>query len=178
MAVAKESQVPIGGVEQLEATPGILRGLLEPLTEEDAAWKPAPDRFSIAEALEHLSHVEGHCFRLRLDKAMEQDGADWDPYDQEELAASGQYSGRNAEDSFDHWEEQRESNVAFLLDLPAEAAARSGMHRQLGRITVAELVAEWAFHDLGHIRQIAELIRARKYYPNMGPFQGQYRVNP
>ena len=178
MAAADESAPPIPGLEQLEATPEILRGLLEPLDEEDANWKPAPDRFSIAEVLEHLSHVEGHCFRLRLDQAMERDGADWEPYDPEALSAAGQYSGRNAEDSFDHWEEQREDNVAFLLGLPAEAASRHGIHRKLGRITVAELVAEWAFHDLGHIRQICELIRARKYYPRMGPFQGQYRVNP
>jgi hypothetical protein len=178
VAAAKEPASSIPGVEQLEATPGILRVLLEAITAEDAAWKPAPDRFSIAEVLEHLSHVEGHCFRLRLDTAMERDGAEWEPYDPEPLAAAGQYSGRDPEDSFDHWEEQREDNVAFLQGLPAEAVSRYGMHKKLGRITVAELVAEWAFHDLGHIRQIAELIRARKYYPSMGPFQGQYRIHP
>ena len=42
-------------VGQLEATPEILRGLMRELTEEDARWKPAPDRFSVAEVLAHLS---------------------------------------------------------------------------------------------------------------------------
>jgi hypothetical protein len=165
-------------MEQLEASPAILRALLAPLTEEDANWKPAPDRFSIAEVLEHLSHTEGHCFRLRLDLAMERDGAAWEMYDPELLAAGGQYSGRSAEDSFDHWEEQREDNLAFLKGLPADAGSRHGVHSRLGRVTVAEQVAEWAFHDLGHIRQIAELIRARRYYPALGPFQRQCEVKP
>ena len=136
------------------STPEILRVLLASLTDADANWKPAPDRFSIAEVIEHLSHVEGHCFRLRLDQALERDGADWEPYDPEVLAAAGQYL------------------------IPEDAAARHGKHRKMGRITVGELVAEWAFHDLGHIRQIAELARARKFYPLMGPFQKQYRINP
>ena len=41
-------------VGQLEATPEILRGLMRELTDEDARWKPAPDRFSVAEVLAHL----------------------------------------------------------------------------------------------------------------------------
>ena len=50
----------VPAVGQLEATPEILRGLMRELTEEDARWKPAPDRFSVAEVLAHLSHSEGH----------------------------------------------------------------------------------------------------------------------
>ena len=38
---------------------GILRALLSGLSEEQAASKPSPDRFSVAEVLRHLSHVEG-----------------------------------------------------------------------------------------------------------------------
>ena len=178
MGAAKRPATWIPGVEQLAATPDILRALLTPLTVEDVEWKPAPGRFSIAEVLEHLSHVEGHCFRLRLDAALAEDGAAWEPYDPDALAATGQFSGRDAGDSFDHWEDQRDDNVAFLKGLAEDAAARHGMHAKLGRITLGELVAEWAFHDLGHIRQIAELIRACRYYPGMGPFQSQYKISP
>ncbi|HWQ53159.1 MAG TPA: DinB family protein [Bryobacteraceae bacterium] len=178
MAAAKPPELPIPGVEQLESTPEILRVLMTSVTEEDALWKPAADRFSIAEVLEHLSHVEAHCFRLRVDLTVEQNGAAWEPYDPEGHAAAGHYSGRDPEESFAHWEEQREDNVEFLKSLPADAVSRHGIHRTLGRVTLGELVAEWAFHDLGHIRQIAELIRARKYYPSMGPFQKQSKVKP
>jgi hypothetical protein len=168
----------VNGLEQLEITPEILRALMSGLTEEDALWKPAPDRFSIAEVLEHLSHVEGHCFRARLDTAMAEDEPAWQPYDPETYSAAGQYSGRDPEESFAHWEEQREDNLELLSDLPEGFEERAGVHPEMGRITLAEMVAEWAFHDLGHIRQIAELVRARKYYPLMGPYQTQYTVKP
>jgi hypothetical protein len=166
------------GIGTLEATPEILRGLLASVTEEQTLWKPAPDRWSIAEVLEHMSHVEGHGFRVRAEKMVKEDNPELEVYDQEALAADGQYSDREAEDSFDHFEEQREDNVAWLTSLPARMVSRTGQHRELGTITLGQLLNEWAFHDLGHVRQIAEIVRALVYYPNMGPFQKYYKVNP
>jgi hypothetical protein len=166
------------GVDQLESTPEILRLLMGGLSEEDTQWKPAANRWSIAEVLEHLSHVEGHCFRTRVERMVSENNPAIEPYDQEAYFAAGQYSGREAEDSFDHFEEQRELNLEYLHELPATAASRTGAHPELGVMTVSNLMNEWAFHDLGHIRQIAEIIRALKYYPNMGPLQSQYKVNP
>ena len=163
------------GLGHLEATPEILRMLMEGLSQEDANWKAAPNRFSVAEVLEHLSHVEGHCFRTRVQRMVEEDNPRIESYDQEAYFAAGQYSGRIAEDSFDHFEEQRELNVAYLRELPAAAADRTGAHDELGTIAVSQVLNEWAYHDLGHIRQIAEIVRALKYYPRMGPFQSQYK---
>jgi hypothetical protein len=166
------------GLNQLRNTPEILRLILAGISDEEARWKPAADRFSIAEILEHLSHVEGHCFRARVEQAVEQAGPVWEAYDQDALAAAGQYSGRDPEDSFDHFEEQREDNIEFLEGLPDGAGERKAQHAKLGTITISELLNEWAFHDLGHIRQIAEIVRALKYYPNMGPFRAQYTIRP
>jgi hypothetical protein len=33
-------------------------------------------------------------------------------------------------------------------------------------------------HDLGHIRQVAELMRARKYLVGAGPLGKEYRLKP
>jgi len=60
-------------LEMLEATPEILRGLMCEISDEDARWKPAADRFSIAEVLAHMSHSEGHCYGMRLDRFMAED---------------------------------------------------------------------------------------------------------
>jgi hypothetical protein len=166
------------GIGQLEATPEILRLMMEDLSEEDANWKPGPHRFSIAEALEHLSHVEGHCFRTRVERITNEEDPAIEPYETEAYFAAGQYSGREAEESFAHFEEQRELNIEYLRGLPDSVAARTGAHRLLGVITIAHVMNEWALHDLGHIRQIAEIIRALKYYPQMGPFQSEYKLNP
>lgn len=165
-------------IAQLEATSEIVRALLNGITPEQAQWKPAPDRFSLAEVLEHLSHVEGHYFRAPLERMVDEDHPAVEGYDQNAYAAAGQYSGRDPEDSFDHWEEQRESNVEYLRSLPAAAATRTGAHRRLGTFTVMELVNEWAFHDLGHVRQIAELVRSILFYPGMGPSRSEYTIRP
>ena len=166
------------GLDQLESTPEILRLLMGGLSEEDTKWKVAANRWSIAEVLEHLSHVEGHCFRARVELMVSQDNPAIEPYDQDAYYAAGQYSGRDAEDSFDHFEEQRELNLEYLRELPDAAGNRTGVHGKLGAMTVSDLMNEWAFHDLGHVRQIAEIIRALKYYPGMGAFQKFYKVNP
>jgi hypothetical protein len=166
------------GLAQLEITPEILRLLLEDLTEEEANWKPAPDRWSIAEVIEHLSHVEGHGFRSRMDQMTESTLPEILEYDQEALAAEGQYSGRDVEDSFDHWEDQREANIEFLRGLDESVVSRQGKHERLGIITIGDLLNEWAFHDMGHIRQILELLRSYRHYPKMGSFKSVYHPAP
>jgi hypothetical protein len=39
------------------------------------------------------------------------------------------------------------------------------------------MLHEWAMHDLGHIRQIAELVRAR-LQPGAGPLGRDYKLRP
>ena len=72
----------------------------------------------------------------------------------------------------------RREILDFLQNVPASAAARTGHHSELGAITVAHMLNEWASHDLGHIRQIAELYRARAFHPHAGPFQKYSNPKP
>jgi uncharacterized damage-inducible protein DinB len=164
-------------IEHLSVTPEILRLVMTGVTEEQARRKPTPDRWSIAEVLEHLSHVEAHGFRHRLDRMLAAKTADMpelEPYDQEEYAAQGAYSDRDAEESLAHWEEQRDNNVEVLRALDSSALMRQGRHTKAGIVTVGDLIHQWAFHDLGHVRQIAELVRMEMYYPGLGPFSMYY----
>lgn len=165
-------------IDQLAASPEILRLIMAGLSEDQARWKPAPDRWSIAEVVEHLSHAEGHLFRSRLDAILEQENPEFLPYDTDEYSTDGTYSERDAEESFAHWEEQREDNVRLLEDLEAESLARRARHSVLGAFTLGNLLNEWAYHDLGHVRQIAEIVRTLIYYPEMGPFKAEYQPRP
>ena len=36
---------------------------------------------------------------------------------------------------------------------------------EVGEITLSNMLYEWTLHDLGHVRQIAELVRARNTWP-------------
>ena len=145
-------------LDLLEETPGTLRGLMRELSHEDAAWKPAPDRFSVAEVLAHLSHSEGHCYRMRVDRFLNEEMPEFEPDDAQMYLDL--YREADAEDSFDHFEEQRDTNMEFLRTLPRAAGERRAMHKEAGEITLQQMLHEWAMHDLGHIRQIAELVRA------------------
>lgn len=163
-------------LDLLESTPDILRGLMSEVTEEDVRWKPAPDRFSIGEVLAHLSHSEGNCYRARLDRFLNEEMPEFERDDAQFHLE--RYAAADPEDSFDHFEEQRESNVEFLRELPEEAGEKRAIHKEAGEITLANMLHEWALHDLGHIRQIAELVRARRYLPGAGPFARDYELKP
>ena len=169
----EDNRLPAVG--QLEATLEILRGLMRELNEEDARWKPAPDRFSIAEVLAHLSQSEGD-YRLRLNRFMNEERPELEP--DEAQFHLDEYRNADPEDSFDHFEEQRESNVEFLRNLPEGAGEHRAIHKEAGEITMAQMLHEWAMHDLGHIRQIAELVRARKHLAGAGELEKSYRLKP
>jgi hypothetical protein len=172
--IKKQNGLPC--LDLLEATPDILRSLMCELSSEDAQWKPAQDRFSVAEVLAHLSHSEGCCYRMRVDLFMTEDMPELEPDDAQMYLDL--YRGRNAEEEFAHFEEQRGTNIEFLRGLPAGAEDRRAFHKEAGEITLAQMLHEWALHDLGHIRQIAELVRARRYLAGAGPLGDSYQLKP
>lgn len=163
-------------LDLLEATPAILRGLMSEISEEDARWKPADDRFSIAEVLCHLSHSEGHCYGARVERFLSEDLPEFEPDDAQMYLEV--YKHADPEDDFEHFEDQREANIELLRGVPAEAGQRKALHRAAGEITLSQMLHEWALHDLGHIRQIAELVRARKYLAGAGPLGADYALKP
>jgi hypothetical protein len=163
-------------LDLLAATPAILRGLMTGISAEDARWKPAADRFSIAEVLSHLSHSEGQCYGARLDRFLTEEMPEFEPDDAQmhlEL-----YRNADPEEEFRRFEDQRETNIELLRELPAETGERKATHKAAGEITLSQMLHEWALHDLGHIRQIAELVRARKYLAGAGPLGEDYRLKP
>ena len=163
-------------LDLLEATPAILRGLMSEISDEDARWKPAEDRFSIAEVLSHLSHSEGDCYRSRVDRFLREEMPTFEPDDaQMHLEV---YKNADPEESLRHLEGQRHTNIELLRGLPAEAGSRKARHRAAGEITLSQMLHEWALHDLGHIRQIAELVRARKYLAGAGRLGEEYNLKP
>jgi hypothetical protein len=164
-------------LDLLQATPQILRGLMAGLSHDDVRWKPAPDRFSIGEVLAHLSHSEWHCYRTRVDQFMSGERPELEP--DEASFHLELYRNADPEDAFDHFEEQRKTNIEYLRGLPASAGRRVAYHKGAAtEITLQNMLHEWAMHDLGHVRQIAELVRARKHWEGAGPLNADYKLRP
>jgi hypothetical protein len=170
----EENELPC--LDMLDATPDLLRGLMSDLSHEDASWKPAPDRFSVAEVLAHLSHSEGHCYRMRLDRFLTEERPEFEPDDAQMYLEL--YRDADPEDAFDHFEGQRENNVEFLRTLEASDGERKALHKSAGEITLNNMLHEWALHDLGHVKQVAEIVRARKYLAGAGPLGQGYNLKP
>jgi hypothetical protein len=113
---------------------------------------------------------------MRLDRLLSEERPEFEPDDAQMYLDL--YRNADPEDAFDQFEEQRENNVDYLRELPASAGGRGAIHKEYGEITLSQMLYEWALHDLGHIRQIAELVRARKYLGGAGPMGREYQLRP
>jgi UDP-N-acetylmuramate dehydrogenase len=174
--VGFEERLP--ALDTLAANVRIIDELIACLSPEDLDWRPAPNRWSVAEVLMHLAHCEEVCFVRRTRDMLEQPDPALAPYTVEEFTAADWGFNGDGLAALARLRELRRGILDILETQPLSAGSRAGVHPDLGRITLAELLNEWAFHDLGHIRQIAEIARARRFYPEMGPFRPLYKVNP
>jgi hypothetical protein len=171
--VGFEEQLP--GLDHIRATPHVIQGLLTGLEGAELRWKPSPERWSIEQVLAHLAEAERDCYLYRLQRIL----AERDPEVQAIGPSDPQPSpGRFALATLEEFLALRRESVDLLEGLPVEAMERGAIHSAVGRIKLAHMLNEWAFHDIGHIRQIAELVRAVRYYPHLGPYQPAYNVNP
>ncbi|MGB8801516.1 MAG: DinB family protein [Candidatus Acidiferrales bacterium] len=175
---ATPSPDALPGLAVLEQTPIIIEKIVWAASDEQLHWKPAPDRWSISEVLAHLADVEVAGFRERIQKMLEQKNPELDAYDQNAAYAAGRYSAAKARENLKKFCHERDRSLSALRYVPAGVLARTGQHAKIGPITVGQLMNEWAFHDLGHIRQIAELYRSRAFHPYIGPFQQFYTIKP
>ena len=165
-------------VKLLKATPGTLRSMLSVLTPEQMTWNPSAGRWSVSEVIAHMLDVERRNIRLRAQLIANEDNPTFTDYDQNAEYAKGTYSGREGGEVFEEFCREREASLTWLETLPLESWQRPGRHHDVGEIRLVNMINLWAFHDLGHIRQIAELTRAQVCWDGMGPMQHYYSVNP
>lgn len=175
---ATPSPHTLPGLAVLEQTPIIIEKIIWAATDEQMNWKPAMDRWSIGEVLAHMADVEVVGFRDRIQHMLDKENPRLESYDQNAAYASGKYSSGKAREQLKKFCHERDRTLSWLRYVPATMVARTGQHSDLGPITIGQLMNEWAFHDLGHIRQITELYRSRAFYPSMGSFQRYYTVKP
>lgn len=175
---AAQKPAALPGVAVLEQTPIIIEKLVSLGSEEQWQWKPSMERWSISEILAHLADVEVAGFRERIERMAQTDMPQLAAYDQNAQYKAGRYTSGKAREHLKVFCHERDRSLSWLRYLPESVVARKGQHEAFGVISVAQLMNEWAFHDLGHIRQIAELFRSRAFFPLMGPFQKGYTIKP
>jgi hypothetical protein len=174
MSPRASSNLP--GISLLEQTPIIIEKILLDVPDSTLGWKPAIDRWSISEVLAHMTEYD-QIFRERIKRIAQENNPAIESYDQNVSYAAGKYVGLGREHlrNFCH---ERDRSLSLLRYLPDAAIGRAGTHAKIGTVTISDHLNDWAFHDLGHIKQIAELYRARQFYPKMGAYKNYYTVKP
>jgi uncharacterized damage-inducible protein DinB len=162
-------------IEILATTPEKLRREIGQISLRQMKTRPAEGKWSVQEILAHLEDAEEHGFRARIGAMIKTDRPFLAPFDQEKRAVELHYNRTDPYRSLNSLSRQRRANVRWLRTLRPSQLKRKGVHHQVGEMSVEEYVFEWAFHDLGHLKQILE---TRRYalYPRMGNMKAYYHL--
>jgi hypothetical protein len=161
-------------ISLLEKTPAILETLLRDVPTDILDWKPAADRWSISEVLAHMLLIE-QLYGDRAKRIVVDSNPTLAKYEEPDRFQLRKKPGRQYLEDF---VALRQAHFFFWHGIPSAAGSRTGVHPEMGAVTLLQLLNELANHDLGHLRQIAELYRAKAFYPHAGPFQRYSNPKP
>ncbi len=162
-------------LEILATTPQKLKLEISTLSQREMRTRPATDKWSVQEVLAHLADVEEFGMRARVADMIDSDNPDLPSFDQEARAIELKYDTIDPHRSLASLVLQRRTNLKWLRKLRPAQLKREGEHQTVGKISVEELITEWAFHDLGHLKQILE-IKRYALYPRMGNMRAFYEL--
>jgi len=160
----------------LQSTPDKVRREVAAMSPREIRTRPAPGKWSVQEILAHLADIEGPGFRGRIEAILSQDHPLLPSFDQEARAVERHYGRTNPRRTLDSWARQRRANLQWLKTLRPAQLKRRGTHEKMGEMSAEEFVYEWAFHDLGHLKQILEVKRCA-LYPRIGNMRNYYKLS-
>jgi predicted component of type VI protein secretion system len=163
-------------LEILATTPEKIRREIAPLTPRELKTRPVPHKWSVQEILAHLEDVEEVAMRARVTAMVEQDKPVLHSFDQEARVVEMRYDQKDPRRTLAAFTRQRRANARWLRKLRPAQLKRKGLHETVGEVTVEEFLNEWAFHDLGHLKQILE-VKRYALYPRMGNMKAFYQLS-
>lgn len=169
MANLMEFSLP-EAVAVLTRTPTTLNALLRGLPDTLLLCNEGKDTWSAFDILGHLICGERTDWMPRVRILLENGEArPFDAFDR--FAQSRESQDKSLEQRLDEFACLRSENLAALqaLNLPPEDLTRRGRHPALGVVTLSELLATWAVHDLTHVHQLSRVL-AHRYREAVGPW--------
>jgi hypothetical protein len=154
----------------LARTPSSLNALLRDLPEEWTMQNEGGNTFNAFDVVGHLIHGERTDWMPRAKRILEfGETRAFDPFDRR--AQEGESEGKLLGQLLDEFARLRSDNLAELrsLELGPEDLNRRGLHPALGTVTLSQLLATWAAHDLTHLHQISRIM-AHQYRGAVGPW--------
>jgi hypothetical protein len=157
-------------MDLLQRTPGTLDALLRGLPESWTHQNEGEGTFTVVDVIGHLIHADKTDWMSRTRTILEHGEtkpfAPFDRWGHVEICR-----GKNLPQLLEEFANVRAACLDDLqaLDLQPEQLELRGRHPSLGAVTLSNLLATWAAHDLTHLHQISRIM-AHQYRDEVGPF--------
>jgi len=163
-------------ISLLTRTPAALNTLLRDLPEAWTLRNEGENTWSALDVVGHLIHGERTDWMPRARMLLQfGETQAFEPFDRQGHVRESQ--GKSLGQLLDEFARLRSENLAELraLNLRQEDLVRHGRHPSLGVVTLSQLLATWAAHDLTHLHQVSRVM-AHQYREAVGPWSAYLGV--
>lgn len=160
----------------LTRTPAALDALLRDLPETWTFGNEGEDTWTAFDVVGHLIHGERTDWIPRARIVLQ--FGDTRPFESfDRLGHVRESQGKSMGQLLDEFARLRSENLRQLraLNLRQEDLELRGRHPSLGVVTLSELLATWAAHDLTHLHQVSRVM-AQQYREAVGPWSAYLGV--
>jgi DinB superfamily len=157
-------------VALLARTPAALDALLRGLPDVFVLRTEGEGTWTARDVVAHLADLERTDWMPRVQRLlMFGEARAFDPVDREAFRRGAR--GKSLARLLGEFARLRRRNLDAVrgLELTPKDLARRGRHPSLGVVTLSQLLAAWAAHDLTHLHQIARIL-AHPYRESVGPW--------
>jgi hypothetical protein len=154
----------------LDRTPAALNALLRDLPEAWTLRNEGDNSWNAFDVVGHLIHCERTDWMPRARIVLQfGETRTFEPFDR--WAQLRENQNKSLAQLLDEFARLRSENLGELraLNLRPEDLERRGRHPALGVVTLSQLLATWATHDLTHLHQISRIM-AHQYRETVGPW--------
>ena len=154
----------------LTRTPAVLDALLRDLPDAWTHSNEGEHTWNAFEVVGHLIHAERADWMPRVRTILGRwEAREFEPFDR--MGHVREIQGRSLWDLLDEFARVRSENLTDLrgLKLTEDDLDRRGLYPALGSVTLSELLATWAAHDLTHLHQVSRVL-AHQYREAVGPW--------
>jgi hypothetical protein len=157
-------------ISLLTRTPATLNALLRDLPDAWTQQNEGEDTWTVFDVVAHLIHGERTDWMSRAKTILRSgESQPFAPFDR--LGHLNESEGKSLDQLLDEFARLRAENLNELqaLNLQDHDLERRGRHPSFGPVTLSELLATWATHDLTHLHQISRIM-AHQYRSTVGPW--------
>ena len=163
-------------VAVLSHTPTALSELHGELPEEWLEASEGEGTFSSRDVVGHMIHGERTDWVPRIDMILcAGTTKTFQPFDR--FGFREAIRGASIKGLLEELASLRASNLDYVegLALTPDQLSLQGRHPELGIVTLGQLVATWAVHDLNHIGQIVRVL-SKRHTTTVGPWKAYLRI--